>query len=417
MADAVVERAPEQAQGPAPADSAAKRRRALTIIGGVAAVVTLGVLVYLLLNAGKESTDDANVDADVVPLAPHVAGQVAAVPVTENQSLKKGEVVLQIDERDYQARVAQAAAELDSVRAQAQAADAQAAVAEASARGGLTQAQANLIGTNRSVSGSRAQLEQARATLASRQADLKLAESNIARANELQKANAIPQQQVDQAQAQFTSAQAGVSAAKAAVDAASDQLRRSQAQVNEAEGRVVVSRPVDASIAVAQANAAYQHARVRSSEASLALANLNLEWTRILAPDDGTVSRITAHPGALLGVGQTVAQFVPVRKYVTANFKETQIGQDAPRSGGGRRRGHLRQDAPREGGEPLRRHRRALLAAPAGQRVWQLRQGGPAHSGTDRAGCRPQQHGPPRRTVGGGDRAREPVTRGLEVCP
>ena len=152
MADAVVERAPEQAQGrdaqgPAPADSAAKRRRALTIIGGVAAVVILGVLLYLLLTAGKESTDDANVDADVVPLAPHVAGQVAAVPVTENQSVKKGEVVLQIDDRDYQARVAQAAAELDSVRAQAQAADAQAAVAEASARGGLTQAQANLIGT------------------------------------------------------------------------------------------------------------------------------------------------------------------------------------------------------------------------------------------------------------------------------
>jgi membrane fusion protein, multidrug efflux system len=335
MADAVVERAPEQAQGrdaqgPAPSDSAAKRRRALTIIGGVAAVVFLGVLLYLLLTAGKESTDDANVDADVVPLAPHVAGRVAAVPVTENQSVKKGDVVLQIDDRDYQARVAQAAAELDGVRAQAQAADAQAAVAEASARGGLTQAQANLIGTSRSVSGARAQLEQARATLASREADLKLAESNIARANELQKANAIPQQQVDQAQAQFTSAQAGVSAAKAAVDAASDQLRRWQAQVNEAEGRVVVSRPVDASIAVAQANAAYQHARVRSSEAGLALANLNLEWTRILAPDDGTVSRITAHTGALLGVGQTVAQFVPVKKYVTANFKETQIGKMHP---------------------------------------------------------------------------------------
>ncbi|MGZ6080489.1 MAG: HlyD family secretion protein, partial [Myxococcaceae bacterium] len=333
MADAVVERAPEQgrdAQGTASADSAAKRRRALIIIGGVAAAVIVGVILYLLLNAGKESTDDANVDADVVPLAPHVAGQVAAVPVTENQSVKKGDVLLQIDDRDYQARVAQAAAELDSVQAQAQAADAQAAVAEASARGGLTQAQANLIGTGRSVSGARAQLEQARATLASRQSDLKLAESNVARANELQKANAIPQQQVDQAQAQFTSAEAGVSAAKAAVDAASDQLRRWQAQVNEAEGRVVVSRPVDASIAVAQANAAYQHARVRSSEASLALANLNLEWTRILAPDDGTVSRISAHPGALLGVGQTVAQFVPVRKYVTANFKETQIGKMHP---------------------------------------------------------------------------------------
>jgi membrane fusion protein, multidrug efflux system len=338
MAEATVERAPEQAQsreaqgknGKTDAETAAKKRRALKIIGGIAAVVVVGVLVYLLLNAGKESTDDAQVDADVVPLAPHVSGLVAAVPVVENQTVKKGDVLIRLDDRDYQARVTQAQAELESVQAQAEAADAQVAVAEASARGALSQAEANLVGTNRSVSGSRAQLDQAKATLASRQADLKLAESNIERARELQKANAIPQQQFDQWQAQYTSAQAGVTAAQAAVSAASDQLRRSEAQVNEAEGRVVVSRPVDANIAAARANAAYQHARVKSSEAALALANLNLEWTRIVAPDDGTVSRITGHPGALLSTGQTVAQFVPVRKYVTANFKETQIGKMHP---------------------------------------------------------------------------------------
>ncbi|HVP61890.1 MAG TPA: HlyD family secretion protein [Myxococcaceae bacterium] len=334
MADAAMEGAPEHApardaQGTdvAPAKTDAKRRRALLIIGGVAGVVILGVLLYLLLNAGKESTDDAQIDADVVPLAPHVAGLVASVPVAENQGLKKGDVVLQLDDRDYEARVAQASAELESVRAQAQAADAQVSIAAAGAHGALTQAEANLTGTGRSVSGARAQLEQARATLLSRESDLKLAQANIERARELQKANAIPQQQFDQWQAQYASAQAGVTAAQAAVSAAADQLRRTQSQVNEAEGRVVVSRPVEANIAVAQANAAYQHARVKSSEAALALANLNLEWTRIVSPDEGTVSRITAHPGALLSVGQTVAQFVPVRKYVTANFKETQIGK------------------------------------------------------------------------------------------
>ena len=338
MADAAVEQAPEHAQargadgknGASDAATAARKRRALMIIGGVGGVVTLGVVLYLLLNLGKESTDDAQIDADVVPLAPHVSGQVVAVPVVENQMAKKGEVLLQLDDRDYQARVAQAQAELESVRAQAQATDAQVAVAEASARGALTQAEANLIGSGRSVSGSRAQLEQARATLASRQADLKLAEANIERARELQKANAIPQQQFDQTQAQYSSAKAGVNAAQAAVNAASDQLRRAESQVNEAEGRVVVTRPVDANIAVATANSAYQHARVKSAEAALVLATLNLEWTRIVAPGDGTVSRITAHPGALLATGQTVAQFVPVQKYVTANFKETQIGKIHP---------------------------------------------------------------------------------------
>jgi membrane fusion protein, multidrug efflux system len=334
MAEATVEGAPEHAQtrdarpqqGAPPAELAARKRRALMIIGGIAAVVILGVLLYLVISHGKETTDDANVDADVVPLAPHVTGQVVAMPVVENQAVKKGDVVVQIDDRDYKARVEQAQAELEGIQAQAEAAEAQVGIAEAAARGSYTQAQANLVGSSRSVSGARAQLEQARATLASRQADLKLAENNLGRADELQKANAIPQQQFDQWQAQYTSARAGVTAAEAAVNAAADQLRRTQAQVNEAEGRVVVSRPVDANIAVARANAAYQQARVKGAEASLALAMLNLEWTRILAPDEGAVSRITAHPGALLSTGQTVAQFVPVRKYVTANFKETQVG-------------------------------------------------------------------------------------------
>ena len=121
MAEAAAERAPENAQardagknnGATGADAAAKKRRALRIIGGVAAVVVLGVLLYVLFTAGKETTDDAQIDADVVPLAPHVAGQVVAVPVVENQTVKKGEVILQIDDRDYQARLSQAQAELE----------------------------------------------------------------------------------------------------------------------------------------------------------------------------------------------------------------------------------------------------------------------------------------------------------------
>jgi membrane fusion protein, multidrug efflux system len=300
------------------------------LIGLVAGTVLLGALVVFLFGLGKESTDDAQVDADVVSLAPRVGGQVVAVAVAENQSVKKGDLILQIDDADYQARVLQAQAELDSARAQADAADAQAAVAEAGAKGGLSQAEANLTGTGRSVSNSRAQVEQARATLVSRKADFKLAETNVERARSLLKDNAIPQQQADQYFATYDSAKAGVEAAQAAVTAAEEQLLRSQSQVTEAEGRVVVSRPVDALIAAARANASYQHARVKSAEATLTLANLNLTWTRLISPGDGVVSRLTAHPGAIVGAGQTVASFVPDKKYVTANFKETQVAKMHP---------------------------------------------------------------------------------------
>jgi membrane fusion protein (multidrug efflux system) len=87
-----------------------RRRKALQIIGAFAGVVLLGTLLYVLINQGKEETDDAQVDADVVPLSPHVLGQVAMVPVAENQAVKKGEVVVQLDDRDYQAKVQQSQA-------------------------------------------------------------------------------------------------------------------------------------------------------------------------------------------------------------------------------------------------------------------------------------------------------------------
>src|SRR6266568_78853 len=339
MSDAAAESAPDRARPRADeVDSAeeprgreeassSKRRRALLIVGGIAAVVLLGVLVYVLVHAGKESTDDAQVDADVVPLAPRVAGQVAAVLVAENQAVKKGDVVVQLEDRDYEAKVAQSSSELDSARAQADAADAQMAVAEASARGSLTQAQASLLGSTRSVSGAGAQLEQARAVLVSRKADLQLADLNLRRARELRKGDAIPAQQLDQVQAQHEVALSAVASAQASVKASEEQLRRAEAQVDESRGRVAASRPVDASIAAARANAAYQHARVHNAEASLTLAKLNLEWARLRAPDDGVVSGITSHLGAFLAVGETVAQFVPAQKYVTANFKETQVGE------------------------------------------------------------------------------------------
>ena len=335
---AEIERSEAQPSRPGPAEAPPvpgpkkdlKRRRALRILFGLAAVVILAVLLDLLVNAGKEETDDAEVDADVVPLAPRVAGQVVAVPVVENQAVKKGDLILKLDDRDYQARVAQAQAEFDSATAQAQAADAQVEVAEAAARGTLTQAEASLVSSNRSEASSRDQLGQAEADLKSREADLKLAEVNLRRALDLEKAAAVPKQQVDQAQAQYDSARAGVEAARARVKAMDEGLRRARAQVEESKGRLAVSRPVSAAIDAARANAAYEHARVKSAEATLALARLNLDWTSVVAPDDGVVSDLTGHPGAFVGVGQTVAQFVPDRKYVTADFKETQVGRMRP---------------------------------------------------------------------------------------
>jgi membrane fusion protein, multidrug efflux system len=90
------------------------------------------------------------------------------------------------------------------------------------------------------------------------------------------------------------------------------------------------SAPVDTAIAVARANAALAHARVRSAEAQLALARMDYAHARVTAPADGAVSRLVARPGQLVAAAQPLAELVPLETYVVANFKETQIGRMHP---------------------------------------------------------------------------------------
>ena len=98
-------------------------------------------------------------------------------------------------------------------------------------------------------------------------------------------------------------------------------------RVDEAKGRLDQSTPIEAQIAAARANADLAHARVRVSEASLALVRLQLSYTRVIAPEDGLVSKVSVQPGQMIQVGQPLAELVPQRTYVIANYKETQVGR------------------------------------------------------------------------------------------
>src|SRR4051812_44032348 len=123
----------------APGESTApKKRKPFLILGIIALVALVGIGGLAVYNHGKESTDDAQIEADVVPIAPRIAGQVKRVAVLENQQVKKGDLLVELDDADYAARFQQAQAEVETAQAQAMAADAQADVAAASARGGVS---------------------------------------------------------------------------------------------------------------------------------------------------------------------------------------------------------------------------------------------------------------------------------------
>jgi membrane fusion protein (multidrug efflux system) len=314
----------------AAAKRAAGGKRRAFILLGVGAVAIAGYLVVHALGANRQSTDDAQVEADVVPLAARVGGPVIAVRVTENAVVKKGDVLVELDTADLRARVKQAEGDLAAAKAQAAAAEAQASVSEAGAKGGLSSAKAQVSTSLAQVSSADANIAQAKAQLVRAQADVRRVTTDLERTRQLRQANALPQERLDNAQAAFDASSAALSAAQAQLLAAEESRRVAQSRVAEANGMLDTNSPVDAKVAAARANADLANARVTTAEAALELAKLNLSYATVVAPADGTISKLGARVGQLISPGMSIATLVPQDSYVVANFKETQVGEMKP---------------------------------------------------------------------------------------
>jgi len=300
------------------------------VLGLVIVATAAGIGGYLMLTAGQETTDDAQVEAEIVPLATRVAGVVARVAVKGDTAVKKGDLLLELDGADYAAKVEQATGDLDAARAQAAAAEAAERIAEASAKGGLASAKAMVTGSSVAVSSADAQIRVARADVERATSEVHKAAADLARAKELRTAAAVSGDFLEKAELAYETASAALTRANASLTAAEDARRMAVSRVAEAEGRLDVSAPIDAQIAAAKAAADLARARVKSAEAALALAKLTLSYTKIYAPADGIVSKLSVSAGQLLQAGQPFAQLVPAETYVVANFKETQVGEMKP---------------------------------------------------------------------------------------
>jgi len=312
----------------APGKPASKRP---FLIVGLVVLTGLGVLVsHVLRTRGLESTDDARVEGDVVTISVRVPGLVVSVPAEDNHRLKKGDLIAQVDDTEYAARLKQAQAELAQARAQAAQARAQEVMVGASARGGITAGQAMVAGSSYAVRSAHANIASARAALERAEGDEKSAELDLARHKALLEANALPQSTLDDAQAATNRARATVAQARAALSASEEDLHAAGARVSEAQGHLTQSAPIETQLDAARANTALQLARVTGAEAAVVLAQSQLDATRVVAPADGLLTNLSLHPGALVAVGTPVALLVPPTAYVVANFQETQIGAMRP---------------------------------------------------------------------------------------
>jgi membrane fusion protein (multidrug efflux system) len=252
-------------------------KTAISLIG--AAVIACAAYgAYHLLHQGNlQETDDAFITADSVLVAPRVAGQVSLVAVQDNQPVKAGELLAQLDDKDYLANQAAAIANVNAA-----------------------QAQINNLGAN--IERQRALIDQAGATIRASGASLSFAQANAQRYRNLSKAGAGTQEERQKAEAELQNWEAARDR-----DVAAQQATRKTLEVLQAQRDVA-------------------KADLAKAEAALQQANLNVSYTRIVAPQDGMVGQRSVRVGAYVAAGKPLMAVVPLHDaFVVANFRETQL--------------------------------------------------------------------------------------------
>jgi membrane fusion protein, multidrug efflux system len=257
-----------------------KRLLGLTLGALVLIALAVGGTLYWLNARDFETTDDAAVDAYTTQMASRVAGQVTKLLFADNQHVQAGQVLLQIDPRDYQAKVGQARAQQASAEAMLQQARAQVAVQQAA-------------------------VDQAAANVHVAEAELVQARQDYERYQKINP-NAVTRQQVEAATATFHSDQAKLEASRQTVGGAQATLQAAQAQVLAAQ------------------------ASLKQAEANTRAAELQLSYCTIIAPVSGMVTHRTVSAGNYVNPGQALFALVQDDRWVTANFKETQLARIRP---------------------------------------------------------------------------------------
>lgn len=315
-------------------------RRRWIVIGAIAAVVIAGGLFVWRSLAPSEDTDDAQVSGHVSPVASRVGGTVTAIKVTDNQAVKAGDVLVELDTSDYQLAVTKAEADLAVAEANARAARTHVPITSSSARSDQRvadvasgNADAGLLAADREVAAAQAKIASAEARLQETRARATRATQDLARLAPLAAKDEIPRQQLDLATADKQGADASVASAIAAVSEAEANFEVARARRVQAEGVVAQARSqanaaatAPQQIALTEAQASGADAQVLLARAAVEQARLNLERAIVRAPADGVVSRRSVEVGQVVQPGQPLMAVTSLHDvWVTANFKETQL--------------------------------------------------------------------------------------------
>jgi membrane fusion protein (multidrug efflux system) len=327
---------PEAPKNEPPPEEPKKKRgiRPLTILILLVVVFSIAVGGFYLWGYldSYEATDDAQIDGHIDSVSSRISGTVTNVYVQDNWFVKAGQVLVNLDTRDYQVALEQAQADL--VQAQAEVTAQSPNVPITSTTSETTISTANL-----DVASAQAKVASVEQSYAAAQAQIRLAQANhandvaeVARFKPLVDKEEVSRQQYDAKVTAAKASEANVEAAQASADASRKQIDQARAEVDQARARVSQAQQnAPRQLAVQRANSESKRADVLAKKAAVDQTLLNLQYCKITAPADGIVGKKSVEVGTRVSPGQELLAVVPLDDvWITANFKETQLRRMRP---------------------------------------------------------------------------------------
>jgi membrane fusion protein, multidrug efflux system len=306
-----------------PADRRKRRRNLIILVAAV--VVLVGGLVLWRYFSSYESTDDAQADVHLYPISARVSGYVVRVNVNDNQWVNKGDVLVEIDPTDYQVALAQAQANLANAEATARSLNITVPITSVNTVSQLQFTASGIEDARAAVSAAEKQLAAAHQQVEAAQANDVKAQDDLRRYKLLVDKREVSQQIFDQALASSKSSIANVAATQANESAAQQFVQQAKSRLAQATANHTYAQTGPQQVSSTKARVQAAIADVKQKRAQVQQAELNLQYTKIIAPISGAVNK-TVVVGLNIETGQQLLTVVPLDEvWVTANFKETQL--------------------------------------------------------------------------------------------
>jgi membrane fusion protein (multidrug efflux system) len=297
----------------------------IAVVVAVVVLLVVGIFIYRYVTS-YESTDDAQVDGHINSISARITGHVVKLNVLDNQYVEAGTVLVEIDPADYQVAYERAKADFESAQATAGAAGVNVPITSVSTTSQVSSTEADVASARAGIAAAKQQFDAAKAQRDQAEANNVKAQNDLVRYKQLVDKQEISLQQYDQAVAAAKADAAAVEAAHAMADSAQAQVTQAQDKLLQAQANWRNAQTGPQQLQGMRSRAASAQAQAQQKKADLDQAQLNLQYTKIVAPVAGVVSDRTVEVGQNVSPGQELMKIIPLNDvWITADFKETQL--------------------------------------------------------------------------------------------